>query len=66
MASIEFSYSSSLKKHTIRTKGITIAGRGVVQHHDESDGKPYSVYAVTPSAFERISAEHPQMTLMDD
>lgn len=66
MASIEFSYSSILKKHTIRTKGITIAGRGVVQHHAESDGKPYNIYAVTRSAFERISAEHPQMTLMSD
>ena len=66
MATIEFSYSSFLKKHTIRTKGVALTGRGVVQHHAENDGKPYSVYSVTPSAFERISAEYPQMTLMSD
>lgn len=66
MTSIEFDYSSILKKHTIRTKGITLAGRGVVQHHAESDGKPYNVYAVTQSAFERISKDHPHMTLAKD
>lgn len=66
MTSIEFDYSSVLKKHTIRTKGITLAGRGVTQHHAECDGKPYNVYAVTKSAFERISAEHPDMTLAKD
>ena len=66
MASIEFSYSSILKKHTIRTKGIVLAGRGVIQHHAESENKPYNVYAVTQSAFQRISAEHPKMTLAKD
>lgn len=63
---IEYSYSSSLKKYSVRTKGIILEGRGVVQHHAENEGKPYNVYAVSRSAFERFSAEHPQMTLLID
>lgn len=64
--SIEYSYSSVLGKHVVRTRGITLTGRGVTQHHADSDSKPYNVYAVTQAAFERISAYHPQISLMSD
>lgn len=66
MPRIEYTYSSVLKKFVIRTTGIELAGRGVTRHHDEWDGKPFNVYAVTQAAFERVSAEHPQMVLMND
>lgn len=66
MTTIEHGYSSSLRKHTVRTKGILLAGRGIVQHHSEKDGKPYNVYSLTPAAFERVSADYPQMTLSND
>lgn len=64
--SIEYSYSSVLGKHVLRTRGITLTGRGVTQHHAQADSKPYNVYAVTQAAFERISADHPQIGLMSD
>lgn len=50
----------------VRTRGITLTGRGVTQHHAEADRKPYNVYAVTQAAFERISADHLQLCLMSD
>jgi predicted ArsR family transcriptional regulator len=63
MVSIEYDYSSSLRKHTVRTRGVVIGGRGVVQHHAQQDGKPYNVYSLTRAAFERVSAQYPNMTL---
>ena len=64
--SIEYSYSSVLGKHVVRTQGITLTGRGVTQHHAETDSKPYNVYAVTQAAFKRLPADHPQIGLMND
>lgn len=66
METIEYSYSGMLKKCTVRTRGIILAGRGITQHQREQDGKPFNVYALTQAAFDRVLSEHPQMVLMTD
>lgn len=56
---IEFCYSAVLKKHTVRTKGIEINGRGVKQHHSQKDGKPFNIYSLSKAAFAKFREEYP-------
>lgn len=58
--SIEFSYSTILQKHTIRTNGIELKGRGIKQHHSEKNG-PFNVYSVTQKAFDKVCEQYPEM-----
>ena len=60
---IESSYSSILGKHTVRTKGIELKGRGIKQHHNQQDTGLYNVYSLTRKAFESVSNKYPDMKL---
>lgn len=59
---IEFTYSSILKKHTIRTKGIDLIGRGIKQHQSEKETCLYNVYSLTKAAFSKVSGNYSEMT----
>lgn len=61
-SSIEYTYSSIRRRHVVRTAGFTLAGRGIIEEHSQAEGKPFNVYTLTRTAFERVSAAHPQMT----
>lgn len=58
LQNIEFSYSSIIKKFTVRTKGIELKGAGIIKHHSEKDTGLYSVYSLTRKAFEKISSQY--------
>jgi len=58
---IEFSYSSIIKKHTIRTKGIELNGRGIKQHQKEKETGLYNVYSLTKAAFKKVSRDYNEM-----
>jgi len=62
LQSIEFSYSSILKKFTVRTKGIELKGVGINQIHSEKNTGFYNVYSLTRRAFEKVSSQYKMST----
>jgi hypothetical protein len=55
---IEYGYSSLLGKHTVRTKGIKLKGRGVKQHQEEEATGLYNCYSLTEKAFDAVCKEY--------
>ena len=60
--SIEFTYSSILKKFTVRAKGIELKGVGISQIHREKDTGLYNVYSLTKRAFDKVSTQYKMST----
>lgn len=56
---IQFSYSSILKKHTVRTTTVELSGRGVKQHHSQKDGAAFNVYSLSKAAFTKFREAYP-------
>lgn len=56
--SIEFTYSSIIKKHIVRTKGIELKGAGIKNHQNEKETDLYNVYSLTKKAFTKVYGKY--------